>query len=346
MLRHALVFDLDQHDWPKYFLHVKKTTQDDACLGYAQPISSKHASMPTVNAPAIDTFGYRLVQILKKLNQGEKLDPKALAREFDVNLRAIQRDLNERFGFLNLDKTDGRYHLPATLLGKLTLRDVDRFAGLAGVRGLFPSLSDEFLREIFDARIQSALLVKGQNYEDLGGKEILFHQLEEAILACHPITYTYQKDGGIKTYSNVQPYKLVNHDGIWYLAGKDGDKLKAFTLVKIDRLQVADATFTADTSVHKTLTEEDGIWLNEKKLEVVLKITGPAASYFRRRKLVANQVINKELEEGGMIVTTKVAHVNQILPTVRQWIPNIRILSPEGLQADMESEIQRYLNSH
>jgi hypothetical protein len=29
------------------------------------------------------------------------------------------------------------------------------------VRGLFPSLSDEFLRDIFDTRIQSALLVKG-----------------------------------------------------------------------------------------------------------------------------------------------------------------------------------------
>ena len=299
--------------------------------------------MPTVRTTDKDTFGYRLVQILKKLNQGEKLNPKALAEEFNVNLRAIQRDLNERFSFLQLEKTDGLYHVHPTLLGKLSLRDVGRFAGLAGVRGLFPSLSDEFLREIFDARIQSALLVKGQAYEDLGGKEVLFRQLEEAILECRTITYTYQKDDGIKTYTNVEPYKLVNQDGIWYLAGKDGNKLKAFTLVKIDRLQIADATFDADPTVNKRLIEEDGIWLNEKKLEVVLKITGPAASYFRRRKLVANQVINKELEEGGMIVTTKVAHVNQILPTVRQWIPNIRILSPEGLQAEMEREIQNYL---
>ena len=146
-----------------------------------------------------DTLAYRLVQILKKLNQGEKLAPKALAKEFDVNLRAIQRDLNERFGFLQLEKTDGRYHLPSTLLGKLTLRDIERFASLAGVHGLFPSLSDDFLREIFDARIQSALLVKGQNYEDLGGKEILFRQLEDAILESRLITYTYQKDDGIKT---------------------------------------------------------------------------------------------------------------------------------------------------
>jgi len=293
-----------------------------------------------------DTFGNRLIQILKKLNQGEKLDPKQLASEFGVSLRAIQHDLNERFCFLKLEKVDGRYHMPSTELGKLSLRDVGRFASLAGVRGLFPSLSDEFLREIFDARIQSALLVKGQVYEDLGGKEVLFRQLEEAILECRTITYTYQKNDGIKTYTNVEPYKLVNQDGIWYLAGKDGDKLKAFTLVKIDRLQLSDSTFDPDPSVSKTLTEEDGIWLNEKKLEVVLKITGAAASYFRRRKLVANQVVEKELEDGGMIVSTKVAHVNQILPTVRHWIPNIRIISPEGLQAEMESEIRSYLTTH
>jgi hypothetical protein len=107
-----------------------------------------------------DTLVYRLAQMLVKLNQGERLDPQALADEFGVNLRTIQRDLNERFAYLPLEKTDGRYHLDPAFLGKLSTRDIERFASLAGVRGLFPSLSDEFLRDIFDARIQSALLVK------------------------------------------------------------------------------------------------------------------------------------------------------------------------------------------
>lgn len=293
-----------------------------------------------------DSYGYRLVQILKKLNQGEKLDPKALAEEFGVNLRAIQRDLNERFAFLGLVKTDGRYHMPQTSLGKLNLRDVERFASLAGVKGLFPSLNDEYLKELFNSQLESALLVKGPSYEDLGSKEVFFHQLEDAILARRHITYTYSKPEGIKTYSNVAPYKLVNHDGIWYLAALDGDKLKAFTLVKIDRLQVLDSSFAVDTAIHKTLATDDGIWLNMKKLEVVLKIAEPAAGYFRRRKLVASQVIEKELEDGGLIVSAKVAHANQILPIVRQWIPCIRLISPEGLQSEMEREIQDYLAAH
>ena len=290
-----------------------------------------------------DSLGYRLAHILGKLNQGEKLDPLALAAEFNVNLRTIQRDLNDRFAFLPLEKVAGSYQLDAKFLGQLSLSDVEQFASLAGVRGLFPSLSNDFLRDIFDSRLQTALLVKGHHYEDLAGKETLFRQLEQAILNCQKIAYSYEKPEGSKSYTGLEPYKLVNHDGIWYLAAKDGHKLKAFTLVKIDRLQVSAMHFEADPAVGKTLADEDDIWLNEKKLEVVLKITGPAANYFRRRKWVANQVIEKELEDGGMIVSARVAHVNQILPTVRHWIPNIRIISPEGLQAEMEQDIQNYL---
>lgn len=299
--------------------------------------------MPKLSNTDHDSLGYRLAHVLSKLNQGGRLDPQALADEFNVTLRTIQRDLNERFGFLPLEKTDGHYHLDTKFLGRLSLRDVEQFASLAGVRGLFPMLSTDFLRDIFDSRLQSALLVKGPHYEDLAGKEQIFKMLEQAILNHQKITYSYEKADGYKTYTNVEPYKLVNHDGLWYLAGKDGDKLKAFTLVKIDRLQVSEHGFAADPAVAKTLTDEDDIWLNEKKIEVVLKVTGPAASYFRRRKLLTNQVIEKELEGGGMLVSAKVAHVNQILPTVRHWIPNIRIISPEGYQIALESELKAYL---
>lgn len=287
--------------------------------------------MSPVKTSDHDTFGFRLIQILKKLNQGDKLAPKALAEEFNVSLRAIQRDLKERFAFLKLEKTSGFYHLYPAFLGKLSLRDVEHFAHLAGLSGLFFSGTDDFLRELFDARVQTALLVKGHQYEDLDGKENSFRQLEQAILARRKISYDYRKPEGPKTYADVEPYKLVNRDGIWYLAGKDGDKLKAFTFAKIERLQISDADYVADPAVEKTLAAEDDIWLNDKKLEVVLKIAAAVADYFKRRKLVANQVIEKELEDGGLIVSSKVAHINQILPTVRQWIPHIRIISPDGL---------------
>jgi predicted DNA-binding transcriptional regulator YafY len=290
-----------------------------------------------------DTLVYRLSQMLVKLNQGEKLNPQALADEFGVNLRTIQRDLNVRFAYLPLQKTNGYYHLDQTFLGKLTTKDVERFAGLAGVRGLFPSLSDDFLRDIFDARIQAAVVVKGHNYENLAGKEAIFRSLEQAIVKRQHISFNYFKEDGFKTYSQVAPFKLINHKGIWYLVAQDGGKLKSFSFAKIERLQLLVSHFFADAQIEKQLAEEDGIWLNEEKKEIVLKVDQKVAGYFKRRKLIANQVIEKELEDGGLIISAKVGHINQVVPIVRYWIPNIRIISPEGLQADMEAEISSYL---
>jgi len=97
--------------------------------------------------------------------------------------------------------------------------------------------------------------------------------------------------------------------------------------------------------VDKTLKEEDGIWLGEDKKEIVLKIAKEVAGYFKRRKLIANQVIEKELEDGGLILSAKVGHANQVLPIVRYWIPHIRIISPEGLQKNLEEEIVNYAKS-
>jgi predicted DNA-binding transcriptional regulator YafY len=260
-------------------------------------------------------------------------------------LRTVQRDLNVRFAYLPLQKTSGYYHLDPTFLGKLSTKDVDRFAGLAGVRGLFPSLSDEFLRDIFDARIQAAVMVKGHNYENLAGKETDFRHLEGAIVGRQHIAFDYQKDSGLKSYTGVAPFKLVNHKGIWYLAARDGDKLKSFSFSKIERIRVLDTRFAPDTRVDKQLAEDDGIWLSDDQKEVVLKVNQDVAGYFKRRKLIANQVIEKELEDGGLIISAKVGHINQVMPIVRYWIPHIRIISPEGLQAEMESEISSYLKA-
>ena len=94
----------------------------------------------------------------------------------------------------------------------------------------------------------------------------------------------------------------------------------------------------------KTLEEEDSIWLNLYKTEVIIKVAAEVATYFKQRKLIAGQKTIKELEDGGLILSGQIAHPNQIWPTVRAWIPHVRIISPESLQADMELQLKAYLN--
>jgi len=291
-----------------------------------------------------DTLVYRLSHMLIKLNQGESLDPKSLAEEFNVNLRTIQRDLNVRFAYLPLQKKNGRYALEPAFLGKLSNNDIKRFASLAGVRGLFPALSDEFLRDIFDYRIESAFLVKGHNYENLSGKETMFRALEKAIVGSLHVSFHYRKEYEDKEFLGIEPYKLLNHKGIWYLAGKDNGKLKTFAFSRIHQIITSDKEFPPDPSIHDLLTQEDGIWFGAEKLEIVMTIAAGVAAYFKRRKLIANQIIEKELDDGSLIVSAKVGHANQVLPIVRYWIPNIRVISPVSLQQALDEELASYIN--
>jgi predicted DNA-binding transcriptional regulator YafY len=296
-----------------------------------------------------DVLAQRLTHILIKLNQGERLAPSELAQEFGVTLRTIQRDLNERLSFLPFEKVNSKYHLHSSALGKLNLQDMRHFACMAGVQGLFPDLSHEFLRELFDSRVEQAWVVKGPEYEDHSGREAIFAQLGQAITAKHAVSFAYTKaqlDGqtaAAKTYEPAHPYKLVNHGGIWYLAAEHEGKLKAFVLGKIERLLSTTNHFEPRAELLEMLQNEDSIWLNTSKSEVVIKVAKEAAMYFERRKLIGGQVIEKHLEDGGLIVSGQVAHPNQILPIVRYWIPHVRIISPEGLQGEMEQGLREYL---
>lgn len=193
-----------------------------------------------------DTLVVRLSHILYKLNQGQKLEPHALAEEFGVNARTIQRDLNERFSYLPLQKMGGKYFLEPSCLGKMNGRDIEKFAALAGVHGLFPSLSEEFIKDIFDFRMQSAFLVKGHDYEDLQGKEHIFHELKFATIERRLVDFSYEKGLEVKFYEKISPYKLLNHKGIWYLAAVDNGKIKTYAFSRIKALNLSEYSFDVD----------------------------------------------------------------------------------------------------
>lgn len=295
---------------------------------------------------AHDTLAYRLSEILTKLNMGESLDPQALANEFGVNLRTIQRDLNVRFGCLPLIKSGGRYRMDEAHLGKLTIKDIEHFAMLSGVTGLFPQMTEEFLRHIFDANKDMAWMVKGHSYEDLHEKTSLFADLERAIVGHRHIHFDYtNSQGQHKTHVQVEPYKLINNKGIWYLAAWEADKLKSFSVTKLEALQTEQSTFEPRPNVEKELSSNESIWLGAVRHRVVLRVASAVAGYFKRRKLITNQLIERELENGDILVSTTVAQADEVLPIIRYWIPHIQILEPLNMQMELEAGLACYLKS-
>ncbi|OYU11940.1 MAG: transcriptional regulator [Comamonadaceae bacterium PBBC1] len=206
-----------------------------------------------------DTIAYRLSQILIKLNQGDQLDPSELAEEFGTHIRTIQRDLKVRMAYLPLLKTRGRYHLDPAYLGKLNFNDIERFATLTGVKGLFPSLNRDFLKEVLGEQSDPAWVVRGHHYEDLSGHQEIFDRLKDAITQSSILCLELLKDGKVKSYQEVQPYRLINTKGIWYLAAVHDEKLKTFGVGKIKSAHLQEQIFTRDPSVEAALETQEGI---------------------------------------------------------------------------------------
>jgi predicted DNA-binding transcriptional regulator YafY len=302
--------------------------------------------MSSISRPARthDTLVYRLSEVLTKLNQGESLDPQELADEFGVTLRTIQRDLNVRFAGLPLIKVNGSYKMDEVHLGKLTMRDIERFAAFAGVSGLFPDMSGQFLKKVFASSAKDAWLVKGHHYEDVRGRRAMFAALEQAIVEKHLVQFRYSKaNGETKLRDGVEPYKLINQKGIWYLAAWADGKLKSFAISRMEALMTDGTTFLPKEHVERELIDSDGVWLGSDRLKVLIQVSSQVACFFLRRSLLPNQVIEKEMDSGDIMVSTTVVHIDEVLPIMRYWIPHVRIVEPPEYQQLLEQGLADYL---
>jgi predicted DNA-binding transcriptional regulator YafY len=285
-----------------------------------------------------DKIATRLAQLLNKFNFGERLSVEDLVEEFGVTKRTIQRDINERMSFLPIKKENGLYFLEEYYLGKLNFADMQNFAALSGIRELYPSLQENFLKNILDNTVSQAYMIRGHNYEDLSDKTEEFMHMEIAIVSHLLVEFNYKDKHRV-----VKPYKMINSKGIWYLAGVEDSTLKTFSFKKISKLVPTVVEFEVDESVKDTIKDDDNIWFSPKKIEVVLKVEKDVAGYFSRRDILPNQTIVKELADGGLLVSTKVAFDEEILKLVRYWIPNVKIVSPAYLQDKLEDGLREYL---
>ncbi|MGQ4613873.1 helix-turn-helix transcriptional regulator [Acinetobacter junii] len=284
----------------------------------------------------------RLANILTKLNMGYQLNIKELAEEFGVSTRTISRDFDRLTTYLPLqqDVENKRYYLESNYLGKIAPKDIRNFAQLSGISHLYPSLDMSFLRELLDSRAQQIYCAKGYSFEDASEFKELFKVFGKAIQEQRQIGFVYKGEPRL-----VQPYRLIHHHGSWYLAAVRKDQLRTY---RISHIKLMHATheypqFTPDQNIVKLVEDDESIWFGQDKQEIILSIDSQVAFYFKQRSILPEQQIVRELGDGGLLVSSKINHDIQLLPLIRFWIPYLKIVSPKGLQRQLEISLKEYL---
>lgn len=285
-----------------------------------------------------DTIARRLVEIILRLHNGETLYRGELALEFNVHEKTIRKDMNERLCFLPINHNKGIYTIDKVALGNLDYSDIRSFAQLSGLIGLYPNLDSDFIVDLLNTKVNNIYKIKNQGYDTPNKK--LFELISSAILKQESISLIYNDKKRV-----LNPYKLLNNKGIWYLLASEDGKLKHFTLSKIkDCEALENHHFKLNSSIQEQIEQNSIQWASDELIEVILQIDIKAWSYFSRKDTVSNHKIIKRTDE-FITISTKISFDDEILNLVKSYIPYIRIISPSSLMEKLELQLHDYLKN-
>ena len=290
----------------------------------------------------------RLTVILSKLYQGEQLVAKELSEEFGVSLRTIQRDFKERlrnFPLYYKNKSwrmDSDFKIDKALSMKdtITLDILEDFSKSLGDQ--FHTRSSLIINKLKN-RKYSPIFTK-LSMEDMSGEYDSMIAYEEAIISKHQIKIKYttnKKTSEVK----INPIKIVNFDGLWYLVATDeNNKLKSYYMKNTTLLKVYKSTFTILKEVEQILDNAISIWFSDNEaFEVIMEIDNHVAKFFQQKPISSTQKILEE-DDTKMTISVMATSDFEIIPIVKSWIPFIKVISPQRIQDTVKAEATKFLS--
>jgi len=62
-----------------------------------------------------------------------------------------------------------------------------------------------------------------------------------------------------------------------------------------------------------------------------------------RKPISKSQRLKKFDEDENMIVTLNITNEKEIIPIVKYWLPNMKVLKPIGLNDKIKKEVEKFL---
>ena len=294
----------------------------------------------------------RVGQMLKLFLEKERVTTSTLSREFHTTARTIQRALSFRkqCGFPVTETGPGVYRLDKDIFKNFELFDENELALIVVLKCAVSQLGEPFQKaagEVFNRLYQATasqpVYIHVDESVPLDAR--LMNRLLKAIRNRRRVSFHY---ASVNSHpATVDPYRIVHYDGFWYLVAKeDGTGIvKRYALDKLKELKMLATSFPAvPANLDELLRQSANIWFTEERnLEVLIEVNPKAADYFKRRKIFPTQEIRETKPDGALIVSLKVGNFGEIRETLKMWLPNVRILEPEGLRKDFITEVQKWL---
>lgn len=290
----------------------------------------------------------RLTAILSKLNDGEALSVKELAKEFNTSDRTIQRDFNERLVSFPIYQENKKWKMQdshriektKSLEDEIVLDIIEKITESIG--GAFSTKAHKLLSKIKNEDFNP--IYTKLNIEDISDNFSEIKIIENAIKDKVKIECFYddERHGIYKT--TLQPLKIANYEGFWYLIALRDNTLKKYYLKNISNSKLTDITCSSDPKLEASLENSVSIWFQKdiEPFEIKIYASKEAAKYFTRRPL-PTQSIESLAQDGSMEFVINITHEMEILPIIKYWIPYLRIIEPAWIQEIIDEDLTSYL---
>lgn len=279
-----------------------------------------------------------------------------LVDRFEISLATARRDIaylrdrlmaplafdSRRNGFYY---TENDFSLPFNESPKITLLlgMLNRFAEQAGLRDL-PEVRqlEKKLSSMLSA--DHAKLIKSLYCEWIEVESIdtgVFSSIFEAVVNQQAITIDYLTAGATGSSRCIEPQRLCNYQGRWYLLAhcRLRQGLRMFHISRITRAVPTREKITFLAGLEKSYLQSSfGIFKGGSIETAEILFTGTAAELVRHQHWHRDQQI--EETEIGLLLRLPVSDDREIAMKVLQYGSLARVLAPKRLQIKVAREIQ------
>ncbi|MBB6713834.1 helix-turn-helix transcriptional regulator [Clostridium gasigenes] len=306
-----------------------------------------------------------VLRMLYILKNRRKVKGAELAEELEIDIRQVRRYKRELMEYFDIEATsgpDGGYVLKdqyfpfKEILTKKEVSNLKRAIDTIGYQdttGLSKAI-DKINFTILNSSNESLICEQIIPYSRprISSEEInkIYNDMSLAILSCKEIIIKYIDNKGILTRRIIQPHKILNFKGEYYLVSTCTFKneIRYFKLVRIKEYILTDKKFEKKLDIDKILDESRknsiGIFSGEI-IRLELEIAPPMANTIKERIWVENQEII-ELEDGKIILKADMKEGPELISWVLSMGDTVKINSPESLKSEIKKKIQNILKKY
>lgn len=279
----------------------------------------------------METTHQRLMNIIKRLYAGEKLKISALAKDYNVSTKTIQRDLKERLKSSALIKNGHQFYLETQ--GNQEDFILDFFSNIAKTMGEEFFLKTLHIFSKYQA-IKDDMLFLQLQAQPLTQKVEIIISLQNAIKKTLEIQLLY-KDTPL---SLIQPYKIASINGEWYLFAKKEEEMLFLCIQNIQKVKLGRKRFIHSK---ETLRRFESEFFKEPKTLISLFVYPEIAPLFKQKKFATHQKILED-NDGNLIIEFLSNNLLGVQQEVLKNLPYIAVLEPQELKERIEEKILEY----